>query len=270
MPKNHLSSIFLLLLLAALIVLGLSRLVPLVFSAQAVVTRVTQQQEKSRPANLDIVVVADDTCPNCTKTQAFVEALQKQPVRFATIKQLGGTTEEGKKYIVEKKITKFPAVVVSGETSRDSKVEDFLKGSSRAVDDYYVYEVVAPYRDVAADKLIGEFSATYITRPACANCYNVQNNAIALKNLGVNVVDQKTVASESAEGAELIKKYKIRYLPTILLRGELNAYQNFVQVWPQVGTKEVDGTYVLREGVKLMGTYYDNQLKKVLVPKSNN
>ena len=55
-----------------------------------------------------------------------------------------------------------------------------------------------------------------------------------------------------------LKKYKITSLPTILLRGDLEEYQVFLQIWNSVGTKEADGTYVFREtGQKEMGTYKD-------------
>jgi hypothetical protein len=77
--------------------------------------------------------------------------------------------------------------------------------------------------------------------------------------------DDRTVEVNSAEGKDLIKKYKITAVPTILLSGDLEEYENFQQVWPQVGTVEADGMHVFREpGEKIMGSYKDLKTGKLV------
>ena len=264
-----LSNAVLVVVLGGLIVLGGVRLATLLRNVPAVVSRVQAQQEIVRPARLDVVVVADGTCPTCTSPQPFLDALQKQRVVFATIKQIDGTTAEGKRYVAEQKLERFPAVVVRGETSRSSELEQFLTQTSAKAEQQFTYSVPAPYHEVASDKVRGLFRATYLTPTSCAACYDVTNNAVALKNLGVNVSEDAVVSAESAAGQKLIGQYKIRYLPTVILVGDLAVYPALQNVWPQVGSQEPGGTYVLRDGVKLMGTYYDVQLKRVVTPKPN-
>lgn len=264
-----LSNTFLLLFLGGLIVLSLLRLSILFSSVPAVVARVNKQQESVRPAQLNVVVVADGTCSTCTNPQSFIEALQKQGATLTTIKQIDGTTEEGKRYLAQQRLERFPAVTVQGETSRNSKLEEFLTKTSVRSEDKFIYSVQPPYHEVASNKIRGLFRTVYLTNPGCGTCYDVIRNAEALKNLGVRVVENKTVTAESPEGQELIKQYKIRYLPTVILIGDLEVYPAWQKIWPEVGTKEPSGTYVLREGVKLMGTYYDLQLKRVVAPKPN-
>ncbi len=265
-----LTNTVLVILLTSLVVLAVVRLAMLFTSVPATASFVRAQQEAVRPARLDVVVVVDGTCVGCTNPQPFVDALKKQQVAFSTMKQIDGTTEEGKRYLAQQKLERFPAVVVSGETSRTPKLEKFLTQAGTESNGQFTYLVHAPYREVAGDKIRGLFRATYLTDSTCKTCYDVTRNAEALKNLGVNVTEDKVVALESTEGKGLIQEYKIRYLPAIVLVGDLDVYPEFQQVWPQVGSKEQGGTYVLRDGVKLMGTYYDLELKRAVTPKPTN
>lgn len=188
---------------------------------------------------------------------------------FRTAKQVDGTTEDGKRYVAQQKLERFPAVVVSGEISHHLELEQFLAQAGTRGERQFTYLVPAPYHEVASDKVRGLFRATYLTSTSCSSCYDVTRNAGALKNLGVNVTEDKVITAESPEGKGLIQEYKIRYLPTVVLVGDLEVYPAFQNVWPQVGSQEAGGTYVLRDGVKLMGTYYDQQLKRAVTPKSN-
>jgi len=43
-----------------------------------------------------------------------------------------------------------------------------------------------------------------------------------------------------------MKKYNIDFVPTLLLSKEAVAYEVMQRAWSQVGTKEIDGSYVLR------------------------
>lgn len=265
-----LSNIILLLTLGGLLSLAAIKFVYITKSVPAVVAQVDDRRETTRPARLDVVVVTDGTCPICTSFQPFIDALKKQNVEFSTIKQIDGTTEDGKNYISQQKLKSFPAVVVSGETSRSSTLEQFFTQTSTRVEDWFTYYAPAPYHEVASDKTRGLFNATYLTSTSCSSCYDVLNNGVALKNLAVNITEDKVVSVESVEGQELVRQYKIQNLPTVILTGDLEVYPAFQKVWPQVGSIENDGSYVLREGVKLMGTYYDLKLKQMVTPPPNN
>lgn len=261
-----LPNVILVVVLGGLIVLAGVRLTTLLSNVPTAVARVSAQQDAVRPARLDVVVVSDGTCTTCTKPQLFLDALQKQRV-VLSVKQVDGTTEEGKRFIAQQKLGQFPAIVVGGETSQGSELKQFLTQINSRDDGTFTYAVPAPYHEVASDKVRGLFRTTYITSTSCSTCYDVTRNAGALKNLGVNVTEDKIVTAESTEGKELIQKYKLRYLPTVILVGDLEVYPSFQNVWPQVGSKETGGTYVLRDGAKLLGTYYDLQLKQTVTPK---
>ncbi|MEK7167842.1 MAG: hypothetical protein AAB791_02455, partial [Patescibacteria group bacterium] len=65
-------------------------------------------------------------------------------------------------------------------------------------------------------------------------------------------------------GKALVGKYAITAVPTMLLNGELEEYQNFQQVWPLVGKIwENDGTYIFTK-LDEMGSYYDLEKDKLV------
>jgi hypothetical protein len=58
--------------------------------------------------------------------------------------------------------------------------------------------------------------------------------------------EESIVDTGSDEGKQLLDKYDIENVPTIILDGDLEVYDNFKAVWENVGTIEDDGTYVFR------------------------
>lgn len=66
-------------------------------------------------------------------------------------------------------------------------------------------------------------------------------------NTMVKITKDKIVEYNAKEGAELIEKYKITKVPTVLLTGDVQEKQD-VSTWlKEWGTIENDGTFVLRE-----------------------
>lgn len=253
-------------LLVGLLALGTVRLVSLLTFVPPLADNVTAQSEAARPARLAVTLVTDSSCAECTKIEPFVSALRKQPVTITAVQRLEANTPAGKAFASQYKLQQVPVVVVEGELSRSSEVSKFLASAGTVSGNTFVYLPPPPYRDLATGKIRGQFSVTYLTAASCSSCYEVTNNAIALQNLGVVVTNDSVVASDSTRGRELIRQYKLRYLPTIVLVGDLEAYQAFQKVWPQVGSREADGAYVLRDGVKLMGAYYDVTLGHTVTP----
>ena len=254
--------------LLGLVALGLVRLVSLSQSVPNVIRRVEAQVELNRPAKITLTVVTDRTCTNCTNPQPFVQALLKQRVALISTRRLEAASEEGKQYLAEQKIERVPVVVVEGELTRAPELGRFLAQAGKVEGERFSYFAPAPYREVLSSQIRGEFRTTYVAEPRCQSCYDVTRNATALKNLGMTVNDDAVVATSSPEGGELVRRYRLRYLPTIVLTGDLEVYPALQSVWPTVGSREPDGAYVLREGVKLMGTYYDRVLGRAITPQS--
>jgi len=255
--------------LLGLVALGLVRLSLLWQSVPQAVKRVEAQAELNRPAKISVTVITDRLCTSCTSPQPFVQALLKQRVSLISTRRLDAASEDGKRYLTEQKVERVPAVLVEGELTNSPELGSFLAQAGKVDGGRFTYFASAPYREVASGQVRGEFSTTYVAEPRCSSCYDVTRNAIALKNLGMTVNNDTVVATSSPAGSELMRRYRLRYLPTIVLTGDLEAYTALQSVWPTVGSREPDGAYILRDGVKLMGTYYDLILKRAVTPPTN-
>ena len=62
----------------------------------------------------------------------------------------------------------------------------------------------------------------------------------------IKIASQEKLEVGSAEAKELIEKYTIEKIPSVLLQGEAKESAALTQNWPQLGTIEADGTMVLR------------------------
>lgn len=86
---------------------------------------------------------------------------------------------------------------------------------------------------------------TKILAQSCADCFDVAQVESAISQLNVKT-SEKTLDYASAEAQQLISKYKITKIPTILITGEVG--KAAIGFWSQVGTNESDGTFVMRFG----------------------
>lgn len=90
---------------------------------------------------------------------------------------------------------------------------------------------------------------------ACDLCYDVGLHNQILARFGVEIVEEETIDMNSKEGKELVEKYKITAIPTIILSPEANQSEALMRIWPQVGSIESDGYLVFRELGLLRATY---------------
>ncbi len=86
---------------------------------------------------------------------------------------------------------------------------------------------------------------TKILAQSCSDCFDISVVDSALAQLNVKT-SEKTLDYTSAEAKQLISKYKIIKIPTVLITGEVE--KAGIDFWNQVGTNENDGTLVLRFG----------------------
>lgn len=86
---------------------------------------------------------------------------------------------------------------------------------------------------------------TKILARNCAECFDVTQVENAIGQLNVKT-SEKTIDYASAEAKQLISKYNIKKIPTMLITGDVA--KAGITFWSQIGTAETDGTLVLRFG----------------------
>ncbi|MDO8740740.1 MAG: hypothetical protein Q7J54_04195 [Candidatus Woesearchaeota archaeon] len=103
-------------------------------------------------------------------------------------------------------------------------------------------------------------SSVYIKASSCESCSDLTGLVPALKNIGVVFGNEKTFDASSAEGKQLIDRYKILKLPAFIFSKEISQYEEVTSAWSQMGSVEKDGSYVLR---LINPPYFDIAASKV-------
>ncbi|MEK7606697.1 MAG: hypothetical protein AAB444_00650 [Patescibacteria group bacterium] len=223
--------------------------------------------ESVRPANLDLVMITDKRCTICFSLDPLIARLKEENVKITSERSVDAMDEEGKKFVEQYAVTATPALLIMGEIEKQAAVKDFLATLGEVKDGTFVLRNVgAPFLETNSGAVRGKAELVEISDKTCATCYDVAAHEPVLANFGLYLENTKKLDTSSAEGRDLVKKYTIQYVPTILLMGDVSVYPSLNQVWPQVGTIEADGTYIFREGVKQMGVYKDRTTGKTVTP----
>ena len=179
-------------------------------------------------------------CKECFNISIAVDFIQKQKtINVKETKEL--SIADSEELIKKYNITRLPAVVITGSTENLT-----IPNFDRAGDALVFEKAPAPYYNVATKSIKGKVSVTVLEEPACKECFDVKLLTQQLEMAGVKIIEQKTVEAKSEEGKQIITKYKITKVPTLVFSKDALDYEVITQVWDQVGTQEQDGMLVLR------------------------
>ncbi len=218
------------------------------------------------------VIIKDASCKVCTDFNLAVNNLKQSGISFGKEKVLDFSESEAKELISRFAIKKLPVLLLSNDIDAYPEISQGLSQLKSKDGSYYVMESQAPYVEAESGKLRGLAKLTLLNDSSCQECYNVEIHKSILARFGIALDGEKNVDAGSAEGKQLISKYGIKSIPTIIVTGDLKIYEGFNNVWKQVGTVETDGAYVFRE-ISAMGpnmAYKDtatNEVKKVEAPQ---
>ncbi|MEK7072672.1 MAG: hypothetical protein AAB969_03820 [Patescibacteria group bacterium] len=214
---------------------------------------------------LRITVITSKDCEGkCFDIDLFLNALKQNGINKVGTETLNIEDNAGKDLVDKYKIDKVPTVLISGELDKNPQLAQAWTALGEIIDNVFVFrKLIPPYIEVATGNLRGTFSLVYLTDQACTGCYDVKLHDTALGNLGLTTKDSKSLDISSDEGKDLIKKYAISEVPTILMKGDLAEYTGLQQIWPQVGKISDDGTYIFTK-MDEMGSYMNLKTGKLV------
>ncbi|HLD28411.1 MAG TPA: hypothetical protein VJB67_02265 [Patescibacteria group bacterium] len=234
-------------------------------------SRIATAREAERPAEISIIEIKEPSCLDCFDLTPIIDAIKKESVNIVSQRIVELASVEGAELVKKYNITKVPSLIVSGEINKNAKLKLIWPQAGDIVDNIFVMrQVVAPYVLTDSGEVRGRMQWVMLTDTACDDCYDVTLHEDILKRYGLPTENQKIIGRQLSEGQELIAKYDITLLPTIILTGDVDDYPSLTKIWSQVGTIESDGAYVFREGVKQMGTYRDLNTGQVIKPSTDS
>ncbi len=246
----------LLILLAAVYAANIAVTVGMVSSINKDVARL---EEEARPARIDVITIIDSSCRQCFDIDSVLSALAgSEKLTIGKERTVEFSSADGRSFIEKTKITKIPAIIVTGEADKPS-LDSFwgsawekasLDGKSAMV----FGNPLPPYKDLATDEIKGLVKLVFLNDSSCSACYDVLLHKMILQRFGLSIAEETTYDAGSDEGKELMSKYNITKIPTFVLTKDAAVYSGLNLVWSQVGTIEEDGSYVFRS-TEVMGAY---------------
>ena len=201
----------------------------------------TQKQEQPKQPEIELYKIIPADCKECFSADIIQQyAEQTANAKITNTKILKSNTDEAKEFIKKYDLKRLPALIITGEIEK-VKLQNFQEK-----EDALIFDQTPPvYLDVASGKIKGKTTATVLYDTQCTDCFDVGMLAEQLKQIGVSVTIKK-IDYQSKEGKDLIKNYKIKKIPTLLLSKDAMEYDQIKTIWQQVGTQETDGMLVLR------------------------
>ena len=222
----------------ALIVLGLILIINIIFLTsitQEFNKRAKEARELARPADISLTVINAD-CRDCKDINEVVDIIKKANVNVKEETAL--TQTEASDLIAKYGIQKLPSVIIIGETDK-VKITGFEEKDGALV----FNAQLPPYFDLKTNSIIGLVELTLITDPSCAECTDLADSIVGLKQ--AMAVSKENILART-QASSLITKYKIEKLPSLILSKDASAYADIVSAWNSYGTIEEDGSLVFR------------------------
>lgn len=198
-------------------------------------------QESVKPAKIEVTAIRDSECTDCVDVSSIVQYIKSANANITKETTLEFNSADAKKLIVLYKIQKVPAVIVTGEIEKVN-----VQGLEKKENALLLADLNPPYTNATTGRIIGRVSLILLKDDKCAKCNDFSNLITQIKSAGVKISQQKDIAASSDEGKELLEKYGIGFVPAIILSKDASAYDVIQKAWPQIGSQEADGSYVLR------------------------
>ena len=230
--------------LALILVLGISLIflnIQIFSLNKELKLKVQKTAEASKPANIQLTSIRNSKCNVCSDIAAAISSIKGLKVNVTKENTLEFDSKEAKGIISKYDIENVPAVVVTGEIDKMDS-EGFTKK-----DDALLFSgVLPPYTNAATGKVEGRVTVTILKDKECLKCDDLDALTSQIKAAGIRIYSEKNISSDSTEGKAVVGKYKIDFVPSLILSEDAGVYGIIQNAWLQIGTKENDGSYVLR------------------------
>lgn len=215
--------------------------------------------------------VTKENCQNCFNLTPLIAVLSQQ-LHVKQIKEVKSDTSEGQAILKKYNITKVPTLILGEEAGLYPSIVQVWNsvGTIESDGSRVIRNVNPPYYDYEDAKIKGFITLTTIKDSECKSCYNATAvNKPILLQLGLTFFQkEQELELQTAAAQQLIKKYKITKVPTIILTGDVDVYQSLKDVWKDVGTIESDGAHVFRKVELFQLPYHDLEKNEIVTTTS--
>lgn len=216
-------------------------------------------------------IISEASCSDCANLSFVVDNLEEAGVTFSEKKYL--KLNEAREILSKYNINKLPALLFSSDFAEYSQlVQNWDRLGHVAEDGTFVLDLPSPpYYDISKHQVVGLVTMTGLVDATCEECYDVTEiHVTILERFGLALKDKKVVDVSSSEGKQLLEKYNITSVPTVILSKEAAEYRSLAEAWGDVGSRESDGSFVFRDNDLLGLVYKDLVSGKIVKPEIAN
>ncbi|MDF1498642.1 MAG: thioredoxin family protein [Patescibacteria group bacterium] len=187
--------------------------------------KIEEKKELERPSNLEIILITDSNCVDCYDLKPIIDGIKSANVNITNEVEFQRDSEQAKELIEKYKIERIPTFIISGELDKDDSLSDIWENLGEIKNNELVFiKTKTPYVSAKTGEIRGKVNLTIISDENCKECFNVSLYENLPKQLGMSVSETKRVEYRSSEGRNLVKKHNIKSVPTIIIKGDLEAY----------------------------------------------
>ncbi len=218
---------------------------------------------------VEAVIIKPLECEKCFDMKKIIEEFRSSGIIINKLIELNekDAVELIKKYSLQT----LPAVILSKDAGDYLILRDSWKSYGFVAEDKkYVSEgSFPPFKNLTNSNVEGLVSLTYITDNSCKDCYNVKAHKNIISGFNVAIEKEETFDVSEERGKELLNKYGITKVPTVIVSKEYIVYPGFKRAFLQVGRKLDDGSIVF-DKTEIMGVYKDLKTNEVIKPEQDN
>lgn len=197
-------------------------------------------------------------CEDCMPLSQIQQQFEKWGVKINNYEVVPDSSEKGQNLIKNNNLTFLPSLLISKNIEEYWWVFEQIKNSFIEKQDYYLFKTpLSPYKDITTREIKGLVDITYLKNKSCGDCFNVTDLKDSFQSLGVFINNEKAIDISSIEGKNLLKKYNITAIPTVILSKEIQDYESVKNILEQAGTFEKDDNFIFRRLDRLNVEYQE-------------
>lgn len=177
-----------------------------------------------------IITIKPD-CTECISSEGVVGSIKKafDQINIKYNESILSANSEKAITLINKYDIKFlPTVVVIPNNELNSQFTDAWKtaGSIEKDNSLILRNIFPPYYDVNSKSIKGLVSATAISASNCNECMNASDyfDSLELAQFGVIFKKKEIINETDPKAIQLIEKYQIKKLPTLIIDKEISSY----------------------------------------------
>ena len=196
---------------------------------------------------VNLIEIQDSGCGDCMPLSNIQNSLKEAGIKIKNYEIINSLSENGKALIQENDLRFTPSLLISKDIQDYWWIFPQMKSAFIEKENYYLFNIqLPPYKEISSGEVKGKVGLTYITDKSCSDCFNITELKGSFQGLGIFINSEKYIDVSASGGKEIIAKYNITKVPTIILSKEISDYETLNKQLGQVGTFEKDGNFVFR------------------------